>query len=131
MATLVTSYTEIGFSILPNTLNSELQQDLVKDLVKPVVGFVSYDKNTTEYKFVYEKHGGYGESHTHWSIDIIKKLPYCEVTNTWIVFNCPPHKTNAAYQRTFGESIYIYQWDTWFVESIDTKVAVVTSWEIK
>lgn len=131
MATLVTSYNEIGFTILPHSLNTELQQDLVKNAHKQVIGYVTYNKETSEFKFIYKKPEGVAESNDHWSLDIIKKLPYCMGTDTWIVFNCPPHKTKEAFQHIlYGEAIHIDHWDTWSVECDNAKVAVITSWEI-
>ena len=126
-ATLVTSYKEIGFTILPDVLNTELQQDLLNNPGKHVIGYVTYNKNTREFKFINTE--GLAESNQHWSLDIVKALPKCKVRDTWIVFNCPPHKTKEAYQHILtGESIHIHHWDTWSID--DAKVAVVTSWEI-
>jgi hypothetical protein len=130
-ATLVTSYNEIGFTILPDALNAELKQDLVNYPGKQVIGYVTYNKNTREFKFVNANPEGLAESNQHWSLDIVKALPKCKSDDTWIVFNCPPHKTKEAYQHILtGESIHIHHWDTWSVEGINAKVAVVTSWEI-
>ena len=131
MATLVTSYTDIGFTILPDSLNTELQQSLVESSSKQVVGYVTYNKNTSTYTFVNTSLDGVADSNHHWSLDIIKKLPYSNATDTWIVFNCPPHKTKTAYQHILtGESIHIHHWDTWSVDGVDAKVAVITDWEI-
>jgi hypothetical protein len=132
MATLLSSYTEIGFTILPHTLNAELQQDLRNYPGKHVIGYVTYNKETDEHNFTGTKsEEEITESSTHWSLDIIKKSSYCEGIDTWIVFNCPPQKTKVAFQHiVFGEKIEIDKWDTWAVEGADAKVAVVTSWEL-
>jgi hypothetical protein len=130
MAILLTSYKEIGFTILPQSLTTELQMGIVKYSTKDVIGYVTH-KNTGEFKFIYANLEGVAESDHHWSFDIIKKLPYDKMTDTWIVFNCPPDKMKHAYKGIlYGESIDIQQWDTWSVDGIDAKVAVITSWEI-
>jgi hypothetical protein len=129
MATLLSTYTEIGFTILPHMLNTELQQDLIKYPGNYVIGYVTYNKENCEYKFINTNSST--ESNTHWSLNIIKKLPYCENIDTWIVFNCPPHKTKVVFQNILlGDKIQIEHWDTWSVEGADAKVAVITSWEI-
>jgi len=132
MATLVASYEKIRFTILPDSINAEFQDDLVKNGGRQVIGYVIRDNNTSDFKFIYTKPEEVTESKVHWSLDIIKKLPYCEGIDTWIVFNCPPHKTKEAYQHIlYGEAIHIHRWDTWSIEGDDTKVAVITSLQFR
>lgn len=126
MATLVSSYTDIGYTILPHTLDTELQQELTKYPGRHVIGYVTYNKDRAEYKFI--QIGG-TESNTHWSLDIIKRSTFSEWIDTWIVFNCPPHKTKVGFQQILGEKITIDTWDTWALPA-DSKVAVITSWEL-
>jgi len=125
MATLLANYNEIRFTILPYTLDSELQKELNSYPGNSVIGYVIYNKETGDYKFM----SSFTESNDHWALDIIKKIPYDG--DTWIVFKCPPHKTKAAFQSVlYGETINIEQWDTWSVETIDAKVAVITSYKL-
>lgn len=124
MAKLVVEYNTIGFTILPYSLNSELQDELDKFPGRNIIGYVTYNKETSGYKFK----NASTDSNDHWSIDIIKKIPYNG--DTWIVLNCPPHKLKVAFQCIlYGETIDIEQWDTWSVETIDANVAVITSYK--
>ena len=128
MATLLSKYTEIGFTILPHTLDQELRQELSKYPGRNVIGYVTYNKTNGEYKF---DNTGETNTESHWSLDIIKNSTYSEWIDTWIVFNCPPQKTKNAFQQILcGEKIMIDGWDTWVVEGVDAKVAVITSWEV-
>ncbi len=130
MVRLLSTYKDIGFTILPHSLNSELQQELVNNPGKHVIGYVTYNKDTNEYKFFNTKSQGLTESE-HWSLDILRKSCYCEHTDTLIVFDCPPQKTKVAFQHILhGEAMRIDHWDTWSIDDNDAKVAVVTSWEI-
>jgi len=129
MATLLSAYTEIGFTILPHMMDSD-QLEMLKYPGKHVIGFITYDKATCVYTFNYTKPEGLTLSNTHWSLDIFKKFPYCDEADAWVVFNCPPHKAKKAYPQIFGESIQIHYWDSWSVEGADAKVAVITSWEL-
>jgi len=123
MATLLTSYNDIEFTLLPHALDAELQQGLVKYPSKHVVGYAVYTKETNEYTFVPT-----GTDAEHWSVDLLKSSPYCEDSYMWIVFNCQPHEIATAFQSIVGERIHVDRWDTWAIG--DTDVAVITSWEI-
>jgi len=129
MATLVSSYREIGFSILPHTLDTSLQKELSDYPAKHVIGYVTYNNN--EYKFFNSRSETYTESNTHWSLEIIKRANFSDSVDTWIVFDCAPKKTAYAFQHILhGEKITIDAWDTWAVEGVDAKVAVITSWAL-
>lgn len=123
MATILSSYNDIEFTLLPHSLDAELQQGLVTYPSQHVAGYAVYTKETNEYTFVPT-----GADAEHWSLDLLKKSPYCEDSYMWIVFNCQPHETAVAFQQLVGERIHVDQWDTWAVEG--TNVAVITSWEI-
>jgi hypothetical protein len=129
MATLLSAYTEIGFTILPHMLdNNDLE--MLKYPGKYVIGFITYNKIDHTYTFKYTEPEGFSVSNKHWSLDILKKFPYCDQADGWVVFNCPPHKAKQAYPQVFGNSIKIDHWDSWSVEGADAKVAVITSWEL-
>lgn len=130
MAKLISSGQDIGFTILPYTLDTPIQEELIANRSDNMIGYISHDKESGDYKFFY---GGRIELSEDWSLDIIKEFPYCEQDGPWIVYNCSPR--NAALEfskilRKSHETLHIYNWDIWAVEAKDSKVAVVTSWEI-
>jgi hypothetical protein len=105
-------------------------QEMLKYPDKYVIGFITYNKIDRTYTFNYSESEGFSVCNTHWSLDILKKFPYCDQADGWVVFNCPPHKAKNAYPQVFGDSIKIDHWDSWSVEGADAKVAVITSWEL-
>jgi hypothetical protein len=130
MAKLISSGQDIGFTILPYTLDTPIQQELNTSRSNYMIGYIRHNKDSGEYKFIY---GGRIELSQDWSLDIIKELPYCDEGSVWIVYNCPPR--NAALEfskilRKSQETLHVYNWDIWAVEGKDSKVAVITSWEI-
>jgi hypothetical protein len=125
MATLLSSYNDIEFTLLPHALDAELQKGLITYPSEKVIGYAVYTKETNDYTFTYSTSE---QDNEHWSLDILKSSPYCENSYMWIVFDCPPHKTATAFQSIVGERIHVDKWDTWTIE--DTDVAVITSWEI-
>ena len=133
MATLLCSGRDLGFTILPYTLcmpytpNGQIQKELIANPSDFVLGYVSNGK------FTYTESGGFTEANHHWSLDIIKNFPYSEKECSWIVYTCPPRKTATEFSKILENSheiLHIYNWDTWSVEVKDSKVVVITSWEI-
>jgi hypothetical protein len=133
MSKLVCSGNDIGFTILPYTLyspdmpNSPIQQELIANPSDYVLGYVSNGK------FTYTESGGLTEANNHWSLDIIKSVSYCHKECSWIVYACSPRKTATEFSKILKnshETLHIYNWDTWSVEVKDSKVVVITSWEI-
>jgi hypothetical protein len=134
MAKLVCSGEDIGFTILPYSLRTPIQEELLANPSDYVLGYIVYDKESDEYKFTYTESGGIVEANNHWSFDIIKEFPYCDDENgVWIVYNCSPKKMKSEFskilKRSF-EGLHIDKWDIWSVEAKESKVAVITSWEI-
>jgi len=129
MATLLSSYKDIAYTILPHSLNAELQEELLQHPGNNVIGYAIYNKS--KYEFIYTNSEEFIGSKEHWSLDILKNIPYCNYTDTCIVFNCPPHKTKDAFRGILrGETLHIDHWDTWSIDGMDAKVAVLNSWEI-
>jgi hypothetical protein len=55
------------------------------------------------------------------------------MTAVWIVYNCSPEKTCKEFSKILGDCgtyLHINNWDIWSVEGKESKVAVITSWEI-
>lgn len=126
MATLLSSYNEIGFTILPHLLSIHEQRMLIEFPGNNVIGYATY---TDKYTFTDLTSETLTE---HWSLDILKKCTGLNPLDTWIVFNYPPDKIYVAFQQILnGEAINIYKWDTWSVKDLYAKVAFITSWELK
>lgn len=133
MAKLLCSGNDIGFTILPYTLSEPIQKELIENPSDNVLGYVSNGK------FTYTESGGLTEANHHWSLDIIKNIPYYDKECSWIVYACSPRKTAVEFckilcgqkiLRNSHETLHIYNWDTWSVEAKDSKIVVITSWEI-
>ena len=133
MAKLVSSGKEIGFTILPYSLDTPVQEELIANPSYYMHGCIIHSKETGEYKFNYVETTGLTEAKNHWSLAIIKEFPYCEQQNSWIVYKCSPRVTALEFGKlltNFHETLHIYNWDIWSVEGKNSKVAVITSWEI-
>jgi len=133
MAKLVSSGETIGFTILPYTLDTPLQQELISNHSDYVLGYITHNSESGINKFTYTESGTPAEANNHWSLAIVKMFPYCEKTGHWIVYNCPPADTKLEFGKILSksyETLHIHNWDTWCVEEKDKKVAVITSWEI-
>ena len=133
MATLVCSGEDIGFTILPypRSFSTPIQQELLAHPSDYVLGYVTHNQETAERKFTYTESGALTDTKHHWSLDILKELPYLEQSGPWIVYNCSPEKTKLAFHKILsGESLHIYNWDTWSAKSKKAKVAVITSYEV-
>ena len=131
MATIVCRGEDIRFTILPYSLDTPIQQELLAHPSDYVLGYVTYNQETGERKFTYTEPGALTPIEDHWSLDVLKQFPYVEQDGSWIVYNCSPEKAKLAFQKILdGESLHIDNWDTWSVDAKDAKVAVVTSWEI-
>lgn len=131
MATLVCRGEDIRFTILPYPLDRPIQQELLSHPSDFVLGYVTHNEETCERTFTYTESGKLTDGKDHWSLDILKELPYLEEHGPWIVYNCSPEQAKSAFHKILsGESLHIYNWDTWSVKGKDAKVAVVTSWEI-
>jgi len=133
MATLVCSGEDIGFTILPypRSFSTPVRQELLAHPSDYVLGYVTHNQQTGERNFTYTESGGLTDTKHHWSLDILKELPYLEEDGPWIVYNCSPEKAKSAFHKILSdESLFIDNWDTWSVKGKDAKVAVITSWEI-
>ena len=92
---------------------------------------ISYNQISGERTFTYTESGRLIPVDDHWSLSILKEFPYVGQHGQWIVYNCSPEKTRLEFHKILsGESLHIYNWDTWSVKSKKAKVAVVTSYEI-
>lgn len=87
MTKLLCNGNDIGFTILAYTLHQPIQQELIANPSDFVLGYV------TNGKFTYTDAGGLTEANHHWSLDIINKFPYSDKECSWIVYACPPRKT--------------------------------------
>ena len=131
MAALVCRGEDIQYTILPYDLDTPIQQNLLTHPSDYVLGYVTHTIETGERKFTYTESGGLTDVKDHWSLDIIKEFPYVEQEGPWIVYNCSPEQAKSAFHKIFsGESLHVYNWDTWSVKGKTAKVAVITSWEI-
>ena len=133
MATLISSGKDLGFTILPYSLDKPLQQELLDYPSDYVLGFITYNAETNERKFTYTESGGLTVTDNHWSLSIMKEMPYNEQKGQWIVYRCSPEKTKSAFGKIvskYSQSLFIYNWDTWTVAGKEAKIAVVTSWEL-
>ena len=131
MATLVCRGKDIGYTILPYTLRTPVEQELIAHPSDYVLGYITHNKETGERKFIYTESGGMTPAEDHWSLAILKEFPYIEENGPWIVCNCSPQKAKSAFGKILsGESLHIENWDTWSVNGKAAKVAVITSWEI-
>ena len=131
MATLVCRGEDIRFTILPYSLDTPIQQELLAHPSDYVLGYVTYNQETGERKFTYTEPGALTPIEDHWSLDVLMQFPYVEQNGPWIVYYCSPQKAKQAFHKILdSESLHIDNWDTWSVDSKDAKVAVITSWEI-
>ena len=133
MATLVCRGEDIRFTILPypRSFSTPIQQELIAHPSDYVLGYVTYNQQTGERKFTYTEPGALTPIEDHWSLAVLKELPYVEQNGPWIVYNCSPEKTKQSFHKILsGESLFIDNLDTWSVKGKDAKVAVITSWEI-
>jgi hypothetical protein len=131
MATLVSRGADIRFTILPYSLDTPIQEELISHPSDYVLGYVTHTIETGERKFIYTESGGLTDVEDHWSLAILKEFPYIEQNGPWIVYNCSPEKAKSAFGKILsGESLHIDNWDIWSVKSKDAKVAVITAWEI-
>lgn len=132
MATLILRGDDIRFTILPYPRSMPpIQQELIAHPNDYVLGYITYNEENGNRKFTYTESGRLTVVKDHWSLAIMKEFPYVEQSGPWIVYNCSPEKTKSAFGKLLpGESLSIYNWDTWSVKNKDAKVAVITSWEI-
>ena len=131
MATLVCRGEDIRFTILPYSLDTPIQQELLAHPSDHVLGYVTYNQETGERNFTYTESGRLISVLDHWSLAVLKQFPYVEQNGPWIVYNCSPEKAKSAFGKILdGETLHIDNWDTWSVDSKDAKVAVITSSEI-
>jgi len=132
MAKLVCCGETIGFTILPYHIDLSPEKALMTDPSDHVLGYITHNKDTDVYKFNYTESGVLTEVNDHWSLTIVKMFP-CDMTTSWIVYNCPPQKTCREFGKILGgcgESLHVNNWDIWSVEEKESKIAVITSWEI-
>ena len=132
MAKLISRGDEIRFTILPYSLNTPIEEELLSHPSDYALGFVTFDKESGERKFNYVESGDLIQVNKHWSLAILKEFPYCEQEGPWIVYSCSPSKTKSEFGKILnpGETLHINNWDTWSVEGKESKVGVITSWEI-
>lgn len=132
MAKLICRGEDIGFTILPYSLDTPIEKELFDHPSDYVLGYITFNPETGDRKFTYTETGALTEVNNHWSLAILKDLPYCEENGPWIVYNCPPGQTTLEFTKILGsgETLHIDDWDVWSVEGKEYKVAFVTSWEI-
>ena len=131
MAKLISRGEDIRFTILPYSLTTPIQQELIAHPSDYVLGYVTNNKETGERKFIYTESGGLNPIEDHWSLAVLKEFPYIEQDGPWIVYNCSPQKATSAFNKILHcESLHIDNWDIWSVDGKDAKVAVITSQEI-
>jgi hypothetical protein len=133
MATLICNGNDLGSTILPYKLNKQLQLELFAHPSDDVLGYITYNQYTNERKFTYTESGGLIPAINHWSLNVMKEFPYCEQEGQWIVYKCSPERTRLSFNKIlskYSQTLHIYNWDTWSVVGKNSKVAVVTSWEI-
>ena len=78
MATRVIYGKEIGFTILPYSLDTPIQQELLSHPHDDALGYVTYNKETDKHKFTYTESGELIETDNHWSLTVLKEFPYLE-----------------------------------------------------
>lgn len=128
MAKLVSSGKDILFTILPYSLDTSVQVELFTNPSDYVLGYIN-----DEFKFIYTESGVPTESPNHWSLAIVKALPYYEAGGSWIVYACSPRQVALEFGKILNKShqtLHIYNWDIWTVERKESKIAIITSWEI-
>ena len=134
MATVVCRGEDIRFTILPysRSFSTPIQLELLAHPSDYVLGYVAYNQLSEERTFTYTESGRLiSPIDDHWSLAILKEFPYVEEHEPWIVYNCSPEKTRLEFDKILsGESLHIYNWDTWSVKSKKAKVAVITSYEL-
>ncbi|NBO55345.1 MAG: hypothetical protein EBU84_12315 [Actinobacteria bacterium] len=131
MATLISRGEDIGFTILPYSLDMPIHEELIAHPSDHVLGYITYNKETCERKFIYTESGSLTPIEGHWSLAILKEFPYAEKDGSWIVYSCSPQKAKLAFGKILSTgSLRIDNWDTWSVNVKDAKVAVITSCEI-
>ena len=133
MAKLISRGDENGFTILPFSLDTPIQTELIENPSDYVLGYVTYNKESGERKFSYTESGCVTETNNHWSLTILKEFPYCENDGPWVVYSCSPENTSLEFGKIigkYGESLHIHNWDTWAIEGKNSNVVVVTSWEM-
>lgn len=131
MAKLIVSSKDIRYTILPYTLRTPIQLELVAHPSDYVLGYITYNEYTGIRKFTYTESGGLISANNHWSLDIMKEFPYCEESGPWIVYSCSPEETRSQFSKILSsETLHIHSWDTWSVVGKKSKVAVITSYEL-
>ena len=131
MAKLISRGEDIGFTILPYSLDTPIQQELIAHPSVHVLGYITHNKDTGERKFIYTESGVSTTIEDHWSLAILKEFPYIEHDGPWIVYSCSPQEAKFAFGKILShECLWINNWDTWSVDVKEAKVAVITSWEI-
>jgi hypothetical protein len=131
MAKLISRGEDIGFTILPYSLDRPIKEELITHPSDYVLGYITHNKETCERKFIYTESGEFTPIEDHWSLAILKEFPYIEDDGPWIVYSCSPQKAKLAFSKILsGECLRIDNWDIWSVKVKDAKVAVITSWEI-
>lgn len=127
MPTLISSAKDIGFTILPYSLDTPVEE-LLAHPSDYMVGFIT--RTAGKHKFT-SIEAGLTETN-HWSLDILKELPYSKEKCAWIVYRCSPERTKIEFNKILSkyfQTLHIHGWDTWSVEG-NGKVVVVRSWEI-
>jgi hypothetical protein len=127
MPTLISSSKDIGFTILPYSLDTPVEE-LLAHPSKYVVGSITRTTGTNTFTSI---EAGSTETN-HWSLDIMKELPYSKEKCSWIVYHCSPERTKIEFNKILSkyfQTLHIHNWDTWSVEG-NAKVIVVRSWEI-
>lgn len=128
MTTLISSYKDIKFTILPCQLNTEDQEGLLNYSCPEVLGYVTYDKKTDTFTAICLKADVYTQCKNHWSLDILNDS--YKYDQSWILFSCPPVNVPRVFRGILnGDLIRIDAWDTWSIEGKMAKAALITNYE--
>jgi hypothetical protein len=131
MAKLISSGNEIGFTILPYSLHTPIEEKLLSNPSDHALGIITANKESGERNFNYVESGELIQVNNHWSLAILKEFPYCEQEGPWILYGCSPSKTKLEFGKMLDiETLRIDNWDIWSVDGKTAKIAVITSWEI-
>ena len=131
MAKLISRGEDVQFTILPYSFDKLIQDELIAHPSDYVLGYITFNEETLERKFIYTESGELTPIENHWSLAILKEFPYVEQDGPWIVYSCSPQKATVEFGKFLSvEALRINNWDIWSVDIKNARVAVITSWEI-
>lgn len=130
--TLISKGRDLGFTIVPYTLDTPIQDEVNAQDKGDVIGYVVHNSETEGRRFIYTEVGISVEAPDHWSLSILNEFPYCEKNCDWIVYRGDPEAAACAFSSTlskYAQTLHVYNWDIWSIGLKKGNVAVVTSWE--